>query len=253
MRAPERRVFKIDVGDLDNQQIERYMQDVTNKMKKVPYKDPQTGQINLKYNIQNLLEDFFIPVKGRQDGSSIETLAGMQNNMIEDIEFVKSYMLAALKIPKAFLANEADVNSRATVAAQDLRMARTIDRFHKIIVSELTKICVVHLYTQGYRDEDLIDFELEMFSPSTVYQLEKIELLDKYADLAEKLKNLKLHSDKWIYNNIFNMSDTEAAKEEEGIIFDIKKNWRQDTSTAITADAPMKLGIYAIEEIEMNF
>lgn len=174
------------------------------------------------------LEDFYLPVRGDKSGTDITTLPGMAPPPVTDLEFLEQRLYTALKIPKAFLANEADVNSRATVAAQDLRMARTIDRFHKIIVSELTKICVVHLYTQGYRDEDLIDFELEMFSPSTVYQLEKIELLDKYADLAEKLKNLKLHSDKWIYNNIFNMSDTEAAKEEEGIIFDIKKNWRHE-------------------------
>lgn len=162
MRAPERRVFKIDVGDLDNQQIERYMQDVINKMKKVPYKDPQTGQINLKYNIQNLLEDFFIPVKGRQDGSSIETLAGMQNNMIEDIEFVKSYMLAALKIPKAFLTFEQGIE------------AKCFSPYTKIKLLDgriLSLLQLSNIYDQNpnVKLETLCyDFQLKRFVPATI-------------------------------------------------------------------------------------
>jgi intein/homing endonuclease len=174
------------------------------------------------------LEDFYLPVRGDKSGTSIETLPGMPPPPVTDLDFLEQRLYTALKIPKAFLANEESVNAKSTLASQDMRLARTIDRFHKIIVNELTKICVVHLYTQGYRDDDLIDFELEMFSPSTTYQLEKIELLDKKTDLAGKMKESKLFSDKFIYNTIYNMSDSEAAEEEEGIIYDLKKNWRHE-------------------------
>ena len=228
MRAPERRVFKIDVGNLAPEQVPAHMEKIIMKLKKTPYMDEKTGQWDNKFLLQSALEDYYLPVRGDKSGTTIETLPGMQPPDVKDLEFLEQRLYTALKVPKAFLANEESVNSRATVSAQDLRFARTIDRFHKIIVSELTKICVVHLYTQGYRDEDLIDFELEMFSPSSVYQLEKVELLDKKTDLAVKMKETKLFSDKWIYNNIYNISDSEAAEEEEGIIYDLKKNWRHD-------------------------
>lgn len=112
MRAPQRRVFKIDVGDLPNQQVGPFMKDVIDKMKKVPYKDQNTGQINLKYNIQNLLQDFYIPVRGNQDASSIQTLSGMENAMVQDIQFIKDYLHTGLKIPKAFLANTQGLNNK---------------------------------------------------------------------------------------------------------------------------------------------
>ena len=67
--------------------------------------------------------------------------------------------MASLRIPKAFLGYEEGLSGgKATLAAEDVRFARTIERLQKIIVSELTKIGIVHLYSQGFDDSDLIDF-----------------------------------------------------------------------------------------------
>jgi len=225
-RAPDKRLFYIDVGTIAPDQIEAYMQQIINKMKKIPIIDENTGEFNLRYNLQNQQEDFYLPVRGDKSGTKIDTLPGMTWTGIEDLEFLQQRMFAALKVPMAFLNNMEGLGAKSTLAAQDLRFARSIDKIQKILISELTKIAIIHLYSQGYSVEDIIDFEIDMSSPSTVYENEKIELLSNKADLVSRIKDLKLHSDKWIYNNIFGMSDEEAEEEEENIVYDLKKAFR---------------------------
>ena len=176
MRAPEKRVFKVDIGNIPPNEVDNYMQRIINKMKKTPFMDDTTGDYNLKFNIQNLTEDFFMPVRGGDSGTEINELGGIDYDSTEDIEYLKNKLLASLRVPKAFLGFDENVGGKATLAAEDVRFARTIERIQRIIVSELTKVAVVHLYSQGYTDEDLVNFELELASPSTMYEQEKIEL-----------------------------------------------------------------------------
>ena len=160
MRAPDKRVFKIDIGNIPPQEVDNYMQRIINKMKKTPFVDKRTGDYNLKYNIQNLTEDFFLPVRGGDSGTQIESLGGLEYTAIDDIDYLKNKMFAALKIPKAYLGYDENVNGKATLAAEDVRFARTIERIQKIVCAELEKIAIVHLYTQGFEDAELINFEL---------------------------------------------------------------------------------------------
>ena len=146
-----------------------------------------TGEYNLKYNMQNLTEDFFMPVRGGDSGTEISELSGIDYDSTEDIEYLKNKLLASLRVPKAFLGFDENVGGKATLAAEDVRFARTIERIQRIIVSELTKIAVVHLYSQGYTDADLVNFELELASPSTMYEQEKIELFGQKVSLARDM------------------------------------------------------------------
>jgi len=170
MRAPEKRVFKLDIGNIPPAEVDNYMQQVINKMKKAPVIDEKTGDYNLRYNIQNLTEDFFLPVRGGDSGTAIESLSGLTYEAVEDIEYLKNKLLASLRVPKAFLGYEEGLGSKATLAAEDVRFARTIERIQRIVVSELTKIAVVHLYAQGYRDQELVNFDLALTNPSTIYE-----------------------------------------------------------------------------------
>ncbi|SVB82583.1 uncharacterized protein METZ01_LOCUS235437, partial [marine metagenome] len=176
MRAPEKRVFQVDIGNIPPAEVDNYMQKILNKMKKTPIIDQNTGEYNLKYNMQNITEDFFMPVRGGDSGTRIDSLPGLTYEATEDIEYLKNKMLAALRVPKAFLGYEESLGSKATLAAEDVRFARTIERIQRIVTSELTKIAVVHLYAQGYTDEELVNFELNLTNPSTIYEQEKIEL-----------------------------------------------------------------------------
>ena len=123
-----------------------------NRMKKTPIINEQTGDYNLRFNMQNLLEDFYLPVRGGQSGTSIETLSGLQYDSIQDIEYLKSKIFAALKVPKPYLGYDERADGKATLAALDIRFARTIERIQRIVISELTKIAIVHLYAQGYEN-----------------------------------------------------------------------------------------------------
>ena len=227
MRAPEKRVFKIDIGNIPPGEVDTYIQSVMDKMKKIPVVNEQTGDYNLRFNMQNLLEDFYLPVRGDKTSTTIETLPGLQYQAIEDVEYLKGKMFAALKIPKAFLGYDESTEGKATLAALDIRFARTIERIQRIVVSELTKIAIVHLYAQGYENADLVNFELNLTGPSIIYEQEKISLMKEKVDLAGSLMERKLLSMKYIYNNIFNLSDDEAEFEKNGILEDIKHAFRQ--------------------------
>ena len=227
MRAPEKRIFKIDVGNIPPNEVDTYMQSIIDKMKKVPYVDQTTGDYNLKFNMQNMMEDFYLPTRGGESGTGIESVSGLDFNAIDDIEYLRNKMMSALRVPKAFLGYDEQVEGKATLAAEDIRFARTIERLQRIAVSELTKIAIVHLYTQGFKDEDLVDFELSLTTPSTVYEQEKIAIWQEKIRLATDIQSSKLLSDEWVYENIFNMGDAAWQKERESVISDIKLKFRQ--------------------------
>jgi len=241
MRAPEKRVFKLDIGNIPPAEVDNYMQQVINKMKKAPVIDEKTGDYNLRYNIQNLTEDFFLPVRGGDSGTSIDSLSGLSYDAVDDIEYLKNRLLASLRVPKAFLGYEEGLGSKATLAAEDVRFARTIERIQRIVVSELTKIAVVHLYSQGFRDQELVNFDLGLTNPSTIYEQEKIELWNNKTSLAESMVRDGLVSSEWIYKNIFNFTDDQIKENDEQIIFDYKNKFRRQQIEAEGND-PAKSG-----------
>ena len=229
MRAPEKRVFKVDIGNIPPNEVENFMNKLINKMKKIPVIDQKTGDYNLRYNVESVTEDFFLPVRGSDSGTSIEPLQGLANDgQIDDIEYLRNKMMAALKIPKAFLGYEEGVGSKATLAAEDVRFARTIERLQKIVVAELEKIAIVHLYTQGFDDAELQKFDLELTNPSMIHMQEKLELLTQQIEVANNMMENKLMSREWIYDNIFEMNDQEKDHVFNGIIEDRKQAFRME-------------------------
>jgi len=227
MRAPEKRVFQIDIGNIPPAEVDNYMQKILNKMKKTPIIDQATGEYNLKYNMQNITEDFFLPVRGGDSGTRIESLPGLTYEAIEDIDYLKNKMLAALRVPKAFIGYEESLGSKATLAAEDVRFARTIERIQRITISELTKIAIVHLYAQGYQDADLVDFELDLTNPSTIYETEKVELWNSKTQLASSMLQDGIVSTEWIYKNVFNFTDDKIKEMDNQIVFDYKQKFRR--------------------------
>jgi len=232
MRAPDKRKFKIDIGNIPPAEIDTYMNRIVDKMKKAPLMDPKTGDYNLRYNMMNIVEDFYLPVRGRDSGTDIETMQGLQFNAIEDIEYLRNKLMAAFKVPKAFLGYEEDLSGKASLAAQDVRFARTIERVQKIMISELTKIAVIHLYVQGYTDAELVNFELALTNPSTLYEQEKINLWQQRFNLASQMTGGQsiLLSQDWVYKHILELSDEEVEQERTKIAEDSKRNQEQQAA-----------------------
>jgi len=251
MRAPSKRVFNIDIGNIPPSEVDNYMQQVISRMKKTPYVDQNTGDYNLKFNLQNMLEDFYLPTRGGNSGTGIEDLGGLEWTGTDDIEYLKNRMMAALRVPKSFLGYEEAVDGKATLAALDVRFARTIERIQRIATSELTKIALVHLYTQGYTDEDLVDFKLELTNPSTIYEQEKIELWSSKNRLADDMKSGQMLSEDWVYDKIFGMSKEEVNLEREKVVEDSIQKFRRDKIESEGID-PAKESTIAEEAKEKN-
>jgi hypothetical protein len=225
-RAPEKRIFYINVGGIPPNEVEGFMQKTITTMKRTPLMDPQTGEYNLKYNMQNMLEDFYIPVRGNDSATRIDTTKGLDYDGIQDVAYLRDKLFAALKVPKAFLGYDKDLTGKATLAAEDIRFARTIDRIQRIALSELYKIALIHLYTQGYKDESLTNFELSLTTPSIIYDQERIALLKEKVALAGDILDKKLLPSDWVYDHIFHLSEDEYSEYRDLIIQDQKRSFR---------------------------
>ena len=225
MRAPEKRMFYINVGNVPPNEVEQFMQKTINQMKKTPYVGDD-GQYNLRFNLQNMMEDFYLPVRGGDTSTRIETTKGLDYDGVTDVRYLQEKMFAALKIPKAYFGYEGDLSGKATLAAEDIRFARTVERVQKIMESELTKIALVHLYTQGFTGESLTNFELKLTTPSIIFEQEKIALLKEKIDLANQMKDTKLFSSDYIYEYLFDLSEDEYMQERELVREDSKRFFR---------------------------
>jgi len=213
-RAPERRVFKVFVGNMDDKDVEAYIQKVANKFKRDIVVDSNNGNVDLRMNQMAVDQDYFIPVRDPAAASPIETLPGATNlSEIADIEYIQKKLLASLRIPKAYLGFEEVVGEGKNLALLDIRFARTINRIQKSIIQELNKIAIVHLYVLGF-EEELDNFTLSLTNPSTQSDLLKIEQwkekITLYRDAVTDPGNgLQAVSTTWAKKQILGMSDEE--------------------------------------------
>lgn len=226
MRAPEKRTFYINVGQIPPNEVEQFMQKTINTMKKTPFVDPNTGDYNLRFNMMNMMEDYYIPMRGGDTQTKIDTTKGLDYDGTNDIEYLRDKMFAALKVPKAYFGYEGDLNGKATLAAEDIRFARTVERLQRILESELTKIALVHLYTQGFKGESLTNFEISLTNPSIIFEQEKVALLKEKVDLAAQMLDSKLFPTDYIYDNIFNLSEDQYMEMRDLVAEDKKRLFR---------------------------
>ena len=214
-RAPERRVFKVFVGNMDDKDVDQYVQRIANKFKRDNVVDPANWQVDQRYNQMAVDQDYFIPVRDPNAPNPIDTLPGAQNlSEIADIEYIQKKLLAALRIPKAFLGFEDVVADGKNLSLQDIRFARTINRIQKAMIQELNKIAVIHLYMLGMEDE-LNNFTLGLTNPSTQSDLLKVEAWKEkillYKDAVSDPGNgISAVSHTWAKKTILGMSDEEV-------------------------------------------
>jgi len=214
-RAPERRMFKVFVGNMNDDDVEAYVQRVANKFKREQIVDSKTGNVDMRFNQMAVDQDYFIPVRDPAAPDPITTLPGATNlSEIADIEYIQKKLLTALRVPKAFLGFEEVVGDGKNLALQDIRFARTINRIQKSMVAELNKIAIVHLFLLGFEDE-LGNFTIGLTNPSTQADLLKIDVWKEkvllYKDLVSDPGNgIQATSSTWAKKHIFGWSDDEV-------------------------------------------
>lgn len=210
VRSPERRVFHIEIANTPPEQVDAFIEQVKTQMKRNTIVDSQTGRVDLRYNPLSVEEDYFLPKRGEQK-SQIDTLSGGQfTGDIEDVQYIQSKMFAAIKIPRAYLGYEDQLGSKATLAQEDVRFAKTIERIQSLFVSELNKIAIIHLYLLGYSGQDLVNFELTMASPSTIAAQQRLELWRMKLEIAGMAQE-GVFDRGFIYRKIFNLNDKQIS------------------------------------------
>lgn len=216
VRAPERRVFYIDVGNVPPEEIPNVMEQAQTSLKRNRVADKSNGKMDLRYNPLSVDEDYFIPVRGGETGTKIDSLAGGTNAAaIEDVQYIQKKLFAALKIPKAYLGYDEEIGAKSTLAQEDIRFSRTITRIQKVVISELNKIAMIHLYAHGYEGEDLLDFTLKLSNPSTIAQQQKLELISSRFDIAGKAPE-GIVDRTWVRKNIMGLTDEEIDQVKVG-------------------------------------
>ena len=217
-RAPERRVFKVFVGNMDDKDVEAYVQRVANKFKRDQVVDKNTGNVDLRFNQMAVDQDYFIPVRDAAQVSPIDTLPGAQNlSEIADIEYIQKKLVTALRIPKAYLGFEEPVGDGKNLSLLDIRFARTINRIQKSAIAEMNKIAIIHLFLMGFEDE-LSNFTLQLTNPSKQADLLGIELwqtkMTLYKDMVSEIpKSIQAVSATWAKKHIFGFSDDEIKND----------------------------------------
>lgn len=224
VRAPERRVFYVDVANVAPEDVPLYMQEQMKKIRSSQVVDNTTGRVDLRYNPMSIDEDYWLPVRGSETGTKIETLQGGQNTAaVEDVAYIQRKLFAALKIPRAYLGYEEALSSKASLAQLDIRFSRTISAIQKTLISELNKIAIIHLFANGYSNDDLVDFTLRLSNPSTVAQQQKLELWRSKFDIAGTVPE-GYASKKFVYKNVWGLTDADIDAIEQERIYDKKSD-----------------------------
>ncbi|MFW6246607.1 MAG: portal protein [bacterium] len=239
IRAGEKKVFKIDVGNMDEDDIEEYIYKVATKFKKMAAVNPNDGQIDYRFNILGNDEDYFLPVRNANTQTGIETLPGATNlDAIQDIEYLRDNLFIGLGVPKPFLSFQDAAGGGKNMAQFDIRFAKKINRIQQAMIQELNKMAMIHLYLMGYSGEDLSDFTLTLTNPSVQQEMLKSELLREkaqtYTELTRGEGGIAAMSHTMAQRLVFNMTDRE-----------IVENFKQQKMEKIVmqelADAPAKI------------
>jgi hypothetical protein len=233
VRSSERKVFKIDVGAIPPQEVEQYMQKIVSQLKRHTIVDKDTGRIDLRYNPLSIEEDYYIPIRAGS-ATDIQSIAGGQNTTaIDDVKYLRDKLFSAIKIPQAYLTmGEGAQEDKTTLATKDIRFARTIQRLQRSVLHELEKVGIIHLYTLGYRGEDLLNFKLALNNPSKIAELQELEHWKSKFDIAASATE-GYFSRRWVADNIFGMSHEEFLRNQREMFYDRK----HDTALEGVAEA----------------
>lgn len=225
-RAADKRIFYINIGNIPPNEVDNYMQQVIDKNKRTPYVDPNTGDYNLKFNAQNLIEDFYVPVRGANDTTTkIDTLKGLEYSGMDDVNYLRDKMFSALRVPKDRLNVTEDINGKSTLAGIGVNFSKTIERIQRILISELTKIAQIHLYVQEF-DDDMNNFELRLHNPSIIYKQEQVALMKEQVDLYNLIRESNILSTDWFLDKVMEMSEDQIMEQRELIAEDKKREFR---------------------------
>lgn len=243
-RVPERRVFKIDVGNLSTHEANRAIQKIKDNYRSNQVMDDK-GNINKTAAALSLTQDIFVPVREGQSGTSIETLqagTGLQN--IDDIKYFRDEILWTLNIPSEYLGLSENAQSgRGSLAMQDVKFARFVERIQYYVEEGLTKIAAIELFFKKKKRNELNNFRLELTPPSNVKEIMDIEYLNQKMGLISAMASTNMFPTEYILKYVMKLSKKEIS--------DIKFFKSLETQNQ-GADASGDLGLGGMSDLGMG-
>jgi hypothetical protein len=223
VRAPARKAFYVDVGNIPPQDVEQYMQRVITSMKRNSVVNKDTGRVDLRYNPMSIEEDYYIPVRGGTKFASIEQVGGQERNHdIDDVKYLRDKLFSALKVPAAYLTQGVEgTEDKTTLATKDIRFARTVQRLQRSLITELEKIGIVHLHTLGFRGDDLVNFSLTLNNPSKIAEIQELEHWNQKFTIATNATE-GFFSKRWVAEHLFGISEEEFLRNKREMYYDRK-------------------------------
>jgi hypothetical protein len=244
VRAPDRRAFYVDVGNIPPQDVEQYMQKVITSMKRNQVVNENSGRVDLRYNPLSIEEDYYIPVRGGTKFASIESVGGQsRNHDIDDVKYLRDKLFSALKIPASYLTQgEGNTEDKTTLAQKDIRFAKTVQRLQKPLITELEKVGIVHLHTLGFRGEDLVNFKLALNNPSKISEIQELEHWNQKFTIATAATD-GYFSKRWIAENIFGLSEEEFERNKREMYHDRKYDAELNAVGEMAGEAASGVGL----------
>lgn len=223
VRAPARKAFYVDVGNIPPQDVEQYMQRVITSMKRNQVVNKDTGRVDLRYNPLSIEEDYYIPVRGGTKFADIQEVGGQERTHdIDDVKYLRDKLFSALKVPAAYLTQGVEgTEDKTTLATKDIRFARTVQRLQRSLITELEKIGIVHLHTLGFRGDDLVNFTLTLNNPSKIAEIQELEHWNQKFTIATAATE-GFFSKRWISEHLFGMSEEQFVRNKREMYHDRK-------------------------------
>ena len=215
-RAPERRIFYIDTGNLPATKAEMFVERLKEKFKKEKYYHSSKGNIDSRYNPMSADEDFFVPIKGKS-GTKIDTLQGAQNlGEVDDVKYFRDKLLAVLKVPKDYMVEkDKSPERKANLSQLDVKFARVILRGQRCVEVGLESVAKRHLKLKGFPDSDISELRIDLPDPSDTVLKRRLDADSLKASVVSQVMGTGLFSMEKIYKDYYEMSDSEIEEMKE--------------------------------------
>lgn len=241
VRSPERRVFYIDVGNMAPNDVPTYMEAAKAALNSRSTMDRENGREDMRFNSPTILDDYYIPVRAGQTNTRVETLSGGQHvTATEDVEYVQKKLFAAIGVPKPYLNYDENLSAKAALSQLDIRFSRSVGTYQKIMLSELNKLAIIHLFSIGFDGMDLVDFEIKLSNPSSIALQQKLELWAAKFDVGGTARETGLVDDHWIQKNILEFSKDEIESIKKGRYSDKIKEMEIELAEPVPEDPNKK-------------
>lgn len=223
-RAPERRAFYIETGNMPATKVETFMERVKDKFKKEKFFNPGKG-IDERYNPLASDEDFFIPMRNGQ-GTKIDTLPGAQNlGEVDDVKYFRDKLLAAMKIPKDFIVEkDKSPERKANLSQLDVKFAKAVHRVQKDVELGIGTLVRRHLMLKGFEKKFLKDVEVTLCPPSDMHEKRRLEIDEQKIRIVQGVQGLMLFDKEYLYKTYFGMTEEEISDMKDRVSEEAEKD-----------------------------